>query len=181
MNEEEIILNETKLSSETIFNGKVLELQLDRVRLPNGKDANREVIRHKGAVCIIPVCDDGQIIVERQFRYPINKVITEIPAGKLEPGEDPEDCARRELTEETGYYPHKLEFMGMMIGSPAILDERIYMYRASELEKRQTSFDEDEFLVIKKMPLDDLVKMVLKGEIEDAKTQIAVLKLAYGK
>jgi len=177
MNSNEVSLREKKIKSEKLFKGRIIDLELDQVELPNGKTATREVIRHKGAVCIIPVLENGNIIMERQFRYPLDRVVLEIPAGKLEEGEEPEVCARRELCEETGYYANELEYLGMMVGCPALLDERIYMYAAYGLEKRETNFDEDEFLICEEIPFDTLIAMVMNGDIADAKTQIAVLKL----
>ncbi len=175
-------LSEKKLSREEIFDGRVLHIVRDTVELPNGKHSTREVALHNGAVCIVPVTSDGEIIMERQFRYPFNEVIWEIPAGKLDKGEsDPLLAAKRELMEETGYTAEKFQFMGEFYSSPAILSEKIYMYAATELTLGERRLDEDEFLDIVKVPFDTVIEMIKRNEIPDGKTQAAVLKaLAYG-
>ena len=176
MDESKLI--ETKIKSEDIFCGKIMTVQLDTVRLPNGKEATRELLRHKGAVCILPLTDNGEVIVERQFRYPLNTVLLEIPAGKLDfVGEDPLEAAKRELREETGAIAGKMTYMGEYVGSPAMLDEKIHMYLAEDLTFGECDYDEDEFMSIGKIPLDELVEMILKGEVPDGKTQAAALRV----
>ncbi len=171
-------LIETQLSTREIFDGKILHVKLDTVRLPNGATASREIIRHVGAVCIIPLTADGQVLVERQFRYPMNEVITEIPAGKLDsPDEDPLAAARRELREETGVTADKWTCLGPFYPAAAYSDERIWMYLAEQLHFGQQELDEDEFLGVSTVPLQTLVRQVLAGEIPDAKTQTAVLRV----
>ena len=169
-------LTEKKLSSKQIFDGKVVKLYVDTVELPNGKEAVREIVRHPGAVCVVPVTDDGQVIMVRQFRYPFNSIMLEIPAGKLEPGENPEDAVRRELEEESGAVAGKIQHIGELYTTVAILDEKIQIYLATELEFIDSHPDEDEFVEVTKIPLNQLVDMVMSGEIKDAKTQIAILK-----
>ncbi len=172
-------LRETQTASELIFDGKILHLYRDDILLPNGKPAEREVIRHIGAVCVIPITDDGMVIMERQYRYPVDQVILEIPAGKLDSREeDPEEAARRELREETGYEAGKLTPLGLFYPACAYSDEAIQMYLATELTAGERKLDEDEFLDVEQIPLQMLVKQVMAGEIPDAKTQIAVLKAA---
>ena len=170
-------LEEKKLSSASIFDGKVLHVRLDEIALPNGKEATREYCHHNGAVCVIPICDNGDVLCVRQFRYPFGEPLIEIPAGKLDsPDEDPDDAVRRELREETGAISSKITYLGQYYGSPAILDERIHMYMAEELSFGETDFDEDEFIEPLRIPLEALVQMVLEGEIRDGKTQIAALR-----
>lgn len=172
-------LGEKNVSSEEIFDGKIIHVFNDTVELPDGNRASRELLRHIGAVCIIPVTDDGQVVVERQFRYPINKVITEIPAGKLDTkNEDRLLAAKRELREETGITADNWLDMGELYPACAYSDELINIYLATGLHFGERSLDDDEFLDIKKVPLKDLAQQVMKGEIADAKTQIAILKAA---
>ena len=169
-------LFEKKISGENIFDGVVLHVRKDTVELPNGNTSIREYIHHNGAVCVIPITDKGEIILERQFRYPIGRVVTDIPAGKLEIGEDRVEAAKRELEEETGYKAGKMEYIGEFLGSPAILEERITMYLATELTKTETNLDEDEFLEVFRMPLEEAYERVMANEFADAKTQLCILK-----
>ncbi len=172
-------LRERQTASQLIFDGAILHLYKDDIDLPNGKPAFREVIRHVGAVCVIPVTDDGYAVMERQYRYPMDEVILEIPAGKLDSKEeDHEAAARRELWEETGYKAKELIPLGKFYPTCAYSDETIWMYLAKGLEKGERHLDEDEFLDVELIPLKDLVQQVLTGQIPDAKTQIAVLKAA---
>jgi len=172
-------LKERQAASELIFDGKILHLYRDDIVLPNGEPAERELIRHIGAVCVIPVTDDGRVVMERQYRYPVDEVILEIPAGKLDyKGEDHEQAVLRELEEETGYRAGKLIELGKFYPACAYSDETIWMYLARDLVRGESHRDVDEFLDVELIPLQDLVKMVLAGEIPDAKTQIAVLKAA---
>ncbi len=170
---------EKMLSTSSIFDGKVLHVRFDEISLPNGKKATREYCHHNGAVCVIPLTDKNEIVCVKQYRYPMHEPLIEIPAGKLDyPEEDPNDAVIRELREETGATCEKLTYLGVYYGSPAILDEKIYMYLAEGLNFGDTDFDEDEFIETVKIPLDDLVDMVLAGEIRDGKTQIAALRTA---
>lgn len=162
-----------------IFDGKIMHVFKDTVTLPNGNEATREIIRHVGAVCVIPVTDDGKVIIERQFRYPINSVITEIPAGKLDsPQEDRLSAAKRELMEETGYAADEWIDMGIYYPAAAYSDEKITMYLAKGLHKGEQKLDADEFLNVEEVPLADLVEEVMSGKITDGKTQVTVLKAA---
>ena len=172
-------LVEVKTGSEEIFDGVILHVFKDTVQLPNGHPATREVIRHVGAVGVIPVTDDGKVIIERQFRYPLNSVITEIPAGKLDSfTEDRLSAAKRELEEETGYTAEEWIPMGDYYPTPAYCDERITLYLAKGLRLGQRHLDEDEFLNFEAVPLTVLVEDVMSGRITDGKTQVAVLKAA---
>ncbi len=169
-------LFEKQLASRQIFDGKVVKLFVDDIELPNGKGAFREVVRHPGAVCVIPVTEGGEVIMVKQFRYPFSRVLLEIPAGKLEPNEDPLDAVKRELEEESGVVAENIEFIGMTYTTVAFTDEKIYTYMATGLTFTESHPDEDEFLEVVKIPLDTLVDMVMSGEIKDSKTQVAILK-----
>ena len=169
-------LFEKKLNSRQVFDGVVVKLFVDEVELPNGKKSVREIVRHPGAVCVIPVTDDGDVIMVRQFRYAFDRVLLEIPAGKLEPGEDPLCAALRELEEETGMVAERVQHIGELYTTVAILDEKIQMYLATGLTYKNAHPDDGEFLEVEKIPLDTLVDMVMRGEIKDSKTQIALLK-----
>ena len=160
-------LTETKLTSEKIYSGCILDFYRDTVRLPNGGTAPRELSRHVGAVCIVPLLDDGRVIVERQFRYPVNEVITEIPAGKRDSRDEaPDDAARRELLPLGPFYP-----------AAAYSDEVIWMYLARGLTFGEQQLDDDEFLNLQAVPLEELARDVLAGRIPDAKTQAAILRV----
>ena len=172
-------LREVKRDSQEIFDGVILHLFKDTVELPNGRPATREVIRHIGAVGVIPITDDGKVIIERQFRYPLDRVITEIPAGKLDSfTEDRLSAAKRELEEETGYTATEWIELGDYYPAAAYCDERITLYLARGLSLGQRHLDEDEFLNFAAVPLEDLVAQVMDGTITDGKTQVAVLKAA---
>ena len=169
-------LIEEPVSSEEIYRGKIVHLFRDTVRLPNGRLATREVMRHAGAVCIVPLTEEGDVVMVRQYRHPFSKVLLEAPAGKLDAGETPEACARRELSEETGAEAGELEYIGDYYPSVAVLNENIRLYIARKLTFRSAHTDEDEFLRVERIPLKTLVGQVLDGEICDGKTQTAILK-----
>ena len=172
-------MTEVRLSGEKIFDGRVIRVERDTVRLPDGARANTCISEwHR-----LPLTDKNEVLLVRQYRYPEATVMTEIPAGKLEPGEHSEehfaDAARRELREETGAVCDRLTFIGDFYSSPAILDEVIHMYLAEGLHMGEASPDDDEFLNLISMPLDALCDMAARGEITDGKTQAAVLKVRY--
>jgi len=172
-------LKETQVASEEIFDGFILHVKKDLVALPNGENAYREIIRHIGAVCVIPVTEKNEVIMERQYRYPIGRVTTEIPAGKLDSREEDRLSAiQRELREETGFSADEWTFLGDFYGAPAYSDERISMYMARKLHRGERELDDDEFLDVFTVPLQELVEDVMSGKIEDAKTQTAILKAA---
>lgn len=169
-------LREQTLSSQTIFEGKIITVKVDEARLPNGVAARREVVEHPGGVCVLALCEDGTVPLVRQFRYPLGDVLLELPAGKLERGEEPRPAAARELGEEVGLEPVELIDLGYMHVSPGFCNERIYLYLARELKSVPVHPDEDEFLDIVHLPFGELVERVVSGEITDAKTVAAVLK-----
>jgi ADP-ribose pyrophosphatase len=163
-------LMETLVSTEKIYAGKMVSLRRDIVRLPNGKEAFREVVEHPGAVAVVPVLPDGRILLVRQFRHPVGKVLLEIPAGKLDAGEDPDECALRELEEETGYRAGTMERKTSIFTGPGFTDEVIHMYIACDLIKTAANPDEDEFLEVKAYEPQDIRRMIREGLICDAKT-----------
>lgn len=164
------------LTSESIFNGRIIKVQRDTVLLPDGRTATREVVRHPGAVGIVGLIE-GKVLLVRQFRYPLGKETLEIPAGKIDPGEDPEVCAIRELREETGY-EGDLTYLGVFNTSPGFADEIIYLYQANHLRWSPLQADDDEFIGLSEVPLAEAVEMIDRGEIQDAKTVIGLLLLA---
>lgn len=169
-------LEEKTLSSEPIFSGKIIRLQVDEVELPNGKLAKREIVKHPGAVAIIPMTDDNKIVMVEQYRAPLERVIIEIPAGKLEEGEEPKDTAIRELEEETGYECESLEWLISFYTSPGFADEIIHLYIARGLSKKENAadLDEDEFVNIHEVSLEEAVQLIGEQKIYDAKTAYAI-------
>lgn len=173
-------LTEKTLSSQLIFDGKILKVYFDDIELPDGGKATREFIRHVGAVCIVALTDDGKIILEKQYRYPFGAVITEIPAGKLDSKEeDPLCAASRELKEETGVSAREMIYLGDFYPACAYSDEIIRIFLARGLSFGETSLDEDEFINVEKVPLEEAVRDIMEGKIKDGKTQAAVLKAFY--
>lgn len=172
-------LTEKTVSSELIFDGKVVHLYKDVVSLPDGNTSMREYVKHVGAVCVVPILDDGRVLLERQYRYAVRKELVEIPAGKLDsPDEDCRAAALRELKEETGAVPEDLIDMGDFYGSPAIMGERIRMFLAKGLKFGDKKLDDGEFLEVFAIPLDDAVRQITEGKIADGKTQAAILRAA---
>lgn len=169
-------LKETQISSEQVFDGRIISVFKDSVSLPDGSTAAREVVRHRGAACVVPITLSGEILAVRQYRYALGEVTLEIPAGKLDAGENPERCALRELAEETGFTAMELIPLGKLYTSPGFCDEIIYMYAARGLTQAEASPDEDEFLNLVSIPAERFEEMILAGDITDAKTQAAVLK-----
>ena len=170
-------MTEKKVSSKLIYDGKILRLHVDTVELPNGKQALREVADHPGGVAIVAIDKDDNILTVKQYRYVFSRVVEEIPAGKLERGEDPHDAALRELKEETGATPERFTELGPIIVSPGAYGEVLHLYLAEGLDMGATSPDEDEFLDLVKTPFDQMVQRVLSGELTDAKTVVGVLKV----
>ena len=169
-------LREKRLSGETVFDGKIMHVRRDIVQLSDGSETFREVVDHSGGVCVLALDNERRALLVSQFRYPHEKILREIPAGKLERGEEPAQAARRELKEETGATAAKWESLGEIYPTPAYCGEIIRMYLAQELTFGETDLDEGEFLEVERIDFDLLVKQVLSGEIRDAKTVAAVLK-----
>ena len=169
-------LTERKIDGKTVYDGVIVHVRMDQVELPNGKTAPREIVDHPGAVAIVALDEDNNVILVTQYRYAFGKELLEIPAGKLDKGEDPWNCALRELKEETGLIPGELLPLGESYSSPGFCTEVIHLYLARYLEQSEATPDEDEFLSVKRMPFDELVEMILNHEVQDSKTVIAVLK-----
>lgn len=167
-------LVEKSISSSLVFEGRTINLRVDVVELPDGRQARREIVEHPGAVAIVPILDNGEVILVNQFRAPINRIALEIPAGKLEPGELPENCAMRELEEETGYSAGKLEHKATFFTTPGFSDEIMHLYVATQLKRSRKHPDADEFLETETIPLDELKKMARNGEIVDGKTLVGI-------
>lgn len=167
---------EKTLESQTLFEGRIVTVKLDKAQLVNGAVVSREVVEHPGGVCILPLFDDGTVSIVRQFRYPFQQVVTELPAGKLEKGEAHRPAALRELEEEVGVTCGKLTYLGCLYLSPGFSSEVLHMYLAQELSQGQCHPDEDEFLEVERIPFAQLFQMVMSGEITDAKTVALVLK-----
>ena len=170
-------LVEKTLKSETVFKGKIITVKKDVVLLPNGNQAGREYITHPGGVCVVPLTDNDEILMVRQYRYPYSQVVLEIPAGKKDIGEDPFETGKRELKEETGATAKEYIELGELYPSPGYCGEIIWMYGAKGLDFGEVNPDEDEFLEVEKVPLKKAVEMIMDGEIKDSKTQTAILKL----
>ncbi|MBE7002798.1 MAG: NUDIX hydrolase [Ruminococcaceae bacterium] len=170
-------LTEKKLSSKLIYDGKILRLHVDTVELPNGAQALREVADHPGGVAIVALDRDDNVLTVKQYRYVFSRVMEEIPAGKLEPGEDPREAALRELREETGATPERFTELGPIIVSPGAYGEVLHLYLAEGLRIGAQSPDEDEFLDVARTPFDKMVRRVLSGELTDAKTVVGILKV----
>ena len=171
-------LYEKTLEQETLYEGLIVNVRMDAAELPNGKRVRREVVEHPGGVTVAALTPDGELLFVRQFRYPYGEVLLEIPAGKLEKGEDPRDCGIRELKEETGAEAGIFESLGIFYPSPGYSGEKIYMFLARDLVFGEARPDEDEFLDMERISLDRAADMVLSGEIPDGKTMAAVLKVA---
>ncbi|MDE5737905.1 MAG: NUDIX hydrolase [Oscillospiraceae bacterium] len=174
-------LNETTLNSNLMFEGKIIHVEKDDVQLEDGSQAFREVVRHSGGVCILALTDKEEILLVKQFRYPHGAVTIELPAGKLEYGENHEACGKRELLEECGCTADSFIYLGKLFPTPAYCSEVIHMYLAKGLHFGNQDLDNDEFLDVEKMPFTEAVSKVLNGEFPDAKTQIAILKYAVMK
>ncbi len=169
-------LEEKQLTSELKYDGRIVKLYADTALLENGDTTLREVIKHPGGVCVVALTEDNEALFVRQFRYPHGKVLLEIPAGKLEYGEDHRACGLRELREETGCTCDSFEYLGKLLPTPAYDTEVIHMYIARGLHSGEQHLDDNEFLEVEKIPLDKAVEMIMDNEISDAKTQVAILK-----
>lgn len=174
-------LIEKTLSEKTVYTGKIISMRVDEAMLSNGHKVERELITHPGGVCVAALTENNELLFVRQFRYPYNEVLLELPAGKLSPGEDPLECGIRELKEETGATADHYESLGELYPSPGYCSEIIHLYHASKLTLGKSSPDDDEFLEVEFIPFQQAVQMVLQNKITDAKTQTAILKLALLK
>lgn len=163
-------------SNEEVFSGRLLKVQRDHVTLPNGNDTTREYIHHPGAVAIVPVLEDGRVVLVKQCRYPLRTLLWEIPAGKLDHGEaeDADECARRELSEETGYEAEHWQRLVSIATTPGFSDEIIHLYKAWGLKKYAQHTDEDEFIGIAAFTPEQIKQMIAEGELYDAKTLCAL-------
>ncbi|WP_103105325.1 NUDIX domain-containing protein [Brevibacillus reuszeri] len=167
-------LYEKTIASQSIYDGRIIKVKVDEVLLPNGNTAKREIVNHQGAVAVLPLTDDGKMVVVRQFRKPLECTIVEIPAGKLEIGEEPLTCAKRELEEETGYVAKNYSLLSSFYTSPGFADELLYVYVATELTKGESRPDEDEFVDVLELTLEEAHELHRAGEIRDAKTVVAL-------
>jgi ADP-ribose pyrophosphatase len=170
--------DEKTVNIKPIFDGKIIKVELHNVELCNGNISTREIVRHKGGVTVIPITEDNEVILVRQFRKPFDEELLEAPAGKLETGEDPELCAIRELKEETGLTADKLSYLTTMYPSPGYTDEKLYIYKAEQLHEGEAALDEDEFLSVERYTFKQALDMIKSGEIKDAKTIIGILMIA---
>lgn len=170
---------EKVLSSQVSFEGRLIALRCDTVQLPNGRISVREVVVHPGAVAIVPLLDDGRVILVRQYRHAVGRVLTEVPAGTLHPDETPEECALRELQEEIGYTADRLERLTAFHLAPGYSTELIHLFLATGLQPAESEKDEDELLELVVMPLDEAVAKIFDGSIQDAKSVAALLLVWY--
>jgi ADP-ribose pyrophosphatase len=171
-------IEEKILTSEPLYEGKLVKLYKDTVELPDGQRAYREIVKHPGAVAMVPLLPDGRVLLVRQYRTAAQRVLLEIPAGTLEPGEDPLEAAARELQEETGYRPGKLVRLGAEYTAPGYTSELIHLFLATELETARLEADDDEFIEVVSLPFEEALRRVVAGEIPDGKTQVGLLLAA---
>lgn len=170
---------EKQIASEEIFRGKIVHLVRDTVVLPDGKEATREIVHHPGAVAVVAVTSDRRVLLVTQYRYAFARNLTEIPAGKLEIGEDPFEAVKRELREETGAVASVWHELGSFFATPAVFDEHIHLYYATGLTFGDNDLDEDEFLSVSSVDLDEAAQMAARGDFPDGKTQAGILRAQY--
>lgn len=171
-------LFEKTIEKNYIYKGKIINVRRDIAQLPDGKSSTREVVEHNGGVCVAALTESNELIFVRQFRYPYMEVVLELPAGKLEKGEDPFEAGKRELEEETGRVAEKYYDMGKFYPTPGYCGEIIHLYAAEKLTETHMHLDEDEYLEVEKIPLEKAVDMVIDSEIRDGKTIALVMKIA---
>ncbi|MCL2248593.1 MAG: NUDIX hydrolase [Oscillospiraceae bacterium] len=167
---------EKQIETNTVYEGIIVDVRRDIAELQNGNRAKREVVVHPGGVGIVAVTADSKILMVRQYRYPMEEEVLEIPAGKLDIGEDPFECAKRELSEETGYTANTYVDFGAMYPSPGYCKETLYLYLALDLIPGEMHLDENELLSVEEIDIDELVARIMRGELKDAKTIIGILK-----
>jgi ADP-ribose diphosphatase len=165
-----------RLATREIFHGRTIRVAVDRVRLPNGREMDMEFVHHRGAAAVVPMLDDGTVLLVRQYRYATGGWLLEIPAGKLDSGESPETCAIRETEEETGYRPGKLQPLGWIWTTPGFADEKIWLFLATGIEPTAQVLGDDEVLSLERMPLAEAIEKAANGEIHDAKSAVALLR-----
>ena len=168
-------LYEEKVSSKEIFKGKILKLYFDQVRLPNNKITTREKVENPGAVAVVPINKENEVVLVKQYRYPVDIILIEIPAGKLDGREPPIECAKRELKEEVGGQGGNFIHLAQIFTSPGFSDEKMDIYLVLDFEEKENNLDDDEFLHIIKIKLKDCLKMIKNGEINDAKSIIGIM------
>ncbi len=172
-------MTEKTVSREYIFKGRIINLRVDDALLPDGTVAKREVVEHPGGVCVAALTENNELLFVEQFRYPYSEVVLELPAGKLEYGEDPFEAGKRELREETGAVAEEYESLGKLYPTPGYCGEIIHMYFAKNLTFTSQDLDSDEFLEVRKIPLKEAFEMVINNEIADSKTQVGIMKVYY--
>lgn len=171
-------MKETLTASTRVYEGRIVTLDVVDVMLPDGTTAKREIVRHPGAVAVVPLDPDGNVILVSQYRTAAEHVLIEIPAGTLHPGEDPAECARRELQEEIGYLPRTLTPMGSFFVAPGYTTEQIHLFMATDLEHSPRPADTDEFIEVSRMPLRDALAQAQSGMFHDGKSIIGILRVA---
>jgi len=172
---------EQTLDSQRFFEGRILNLRVDTVRLPDGRKSTREIVEHRGAAAAVPLLPDDRVVLVRQWRQPAQRVLLEIPAGVVDEGETPEECMRRELAEEIGYQPSRLEKLFSMYPAPGYSEELIHIFLAADLRPVEADADYDENLQVVKLPFSEALDRCLRGEIQDAKTIAGLLAVAAGQ
>lgn len=170
-----VIFEEKSISSETVFQGRIITVKVDQVEMPDGKVSARELVNHPGGVGVVALTENREVILVKQYRKSIETSIYEIPAGKLDPGEDPRDCGIRELEEETGLIANNFEYLGFVYPSPGFTDEKTHIFLATDLKQGESHLDPDEYLDVVRMPIEEVEEKILKNEMNDAKTVVGVL------
>ncbi|ABO50422.1 NUDIX hydrolase [Desulforamulus reducens MI-1] len=168
-------LVETTIASKLVYEGKILNLRVDQVTLPNGREGSREVVEFSQAVAVVAVKEDNKVLLVKQYRYPVGEVLMELPAGKMDQDENPEQCALRELQEETGYKPRSIQKICDFYTTPGFSSERMHLFLATGLTEGEQSPDEDEFVKVEEVPFDQAIQMIFEGKIQDGKTIAGLL------
>ncbi len=176
MERKDLILTETEMQANTLYDGRIISLRVDDIKLPDGKPAKREYVHHRGGASILAIDGENCVYLVRQFRYPYREELLEIPAGKLEEGEEPAVTARRELEEETGLAAVEIHPFGLIYPTPGYTDEHLYVFLAKGLKPSKMHLDEGEFLQVERVPLNEVYDRIMRGEIRDGKTCYAVMR-----